>query len=44
MELIIKKKSMIEGVSTWFIMFGAKVWNLLLLNQFFIDLKKKNQD
>jgi hypothetical protein len=41
MELIIKKFSMNRGAMTWFRMFGSIVWNLLLLNHFFIELFEK---
>ncbi len=35
MELIIKKNSMNRGAPTWFRMFGAIVWNLLIIEPFF---------
>jgi hypothetical protein len=37
MELIIKKFSMNKGALTWFIMFGTIVWNLLIIEPFFIE-------
>jgi hypothetical protein len=35
MEFVIKKISMTKGASTWFRMFGAMVWNLLIIEPFF---------
>jgi hypothetical protein len=35
MELIIKKISMNRGAMTWFRMFGAIMWNLLIIEPFF---------
>jgi len=35
MELIIKKFKMNKGASTWCRMFGATVWNLLIIEPFF---------
>jgi hypothetical protein len=34
MELIINKFSMNKGAMTWFISFGATVWNLLIIEFF----------
>jgi hypothetical protein len=34
MELIIEKCSMNRGATTWFEMFGAIVWNLLIIEAF----------
>ncbi len=34
-ELIIKNISMNRGASTWFQMFGAIVWNILIIGPFF---------
>jgi hypothetical protein len=41
MEFVIKKFSVNSGAMTWFKMFGAIVWNLLLLNNFFLNFLKK---
>jgi hypothetical protein len=41
MELIIKKFSMNRSVMTWFRMFGGIVWNLLIIEPFFIDFFEK---
>jgi hypothetical protein len=35
MELIIKKFSMNRGAMTWFRMFGATMWNILIIEPFF---------
>jgi hypothetical protein len=35
MELVIKKFSLNRGATTWFRMFGATVWNLLIIEPFF---------
>jgi hypothetical protein len=35
MELIIENFSMSRGATTWFKMFGAIVWNLLIIEPFF---------
>jgi hypothetical protein len=40
MELVIKKFSMNRG-ATWFRMFGTKVWNLLIIEHFFIEFLEK---
>jgi hypothetical protein len=34
MEFVIKKFSMNRGATTWFRMFGAIVWNLLIIEPF----------
>jgi hypothetical protein len=41
MELMINKFSMSRGASTWFRMFGAIVWNLLIIEPFFIEFFEK---
>jgi hypothetical protein len=41
MELVIKKFSMNRGATTWFRMFGVIVWNLLIIEPFFIDFFEK---
>jgi len=41
MELVIKKFSMNRGATTWFKIFGATMWNLLILNWFFIEFFEK---
>jgi len=43
MEFIIKKFSMNRGATTWFRMFGAIVWNLLIIEPFFLWIKKKTK-
>jgi hypothetical protein len=35
MEFVIKKISMNRGAMTWFRMFGATLWNLLIIEPFF---------
>jgi hypothetical protein len=37
MELVIRKFSMNRGATTWFKMFGATVWNLLIIEPLFIE-------
>ncbi len=37
MELIIKKFFMNRGAMTWFRMFGPTMWNLLIIEPFFIE-------
>jgi hypothetical protein len=41
MELIMKKFSMNRGTTTWFQMFGAIVWNLLIIQPFVIEFFEK---
>jgi len=41
MELIIKKFSMNKGATTWLKMFKATMWNLLIIDHFFIDFFEK---
>ncbi len=41
MELIIKKFSMNRGVMTWFKMFETTMWNLLIIEPFFIEFFEK---
>jgi len=41
MEFIIKKISMNRGAMTWFKMLGATLWNLLILNHFFVEFFEK---
>jgi hypothetical protein len=41
LEHIIKKFLMNRGAMTWFRMFGAIVWNLLIVEPFFIDFFEK---
>jgi hypothetical protein len=36
MELVIKKFSMNRGAMTWFRVFGARVWDPLIIEPFFI--------
>jgi hypothetical protein len=43
MELVIKKFSMNRGAMTWFRMFGAIMWNLLIIQPFFIDFFEKSR-
>jgi hypothetical protein len=43
MELVIKKNSVNRGATIWFKMFGAIVWNLLIINHFLLNFLK-NQD
>jgi hypothetical protein len=41
MELIIKKFSMNRGATTWFKMFGVTMWNLFIIEPFFLFLFEK---
>jgi hypothetical protein len=43
MELIIRKFSTSRVALTWFRMFGAMLWNLLIIESFFIEFKKKSK-
>ncbi len=41
MELVIKKFSMNRGATTWFRVFGARMWNLLTIEPFFFEFFEK---
>jgi hypothetical protein len=41
MELIIKNFTMNTGAMIWFRMFGATLWNLLIIDHFFIEFFEK---
>jgi hypothetical protein len=43
MELVIKKFSMNRGATTWFKMFGVTMWNLLIIEPFFIEFFEKTR-
>ncbi len=43
MELVIKKFSMNRGATIWFRMFGATMWNLLIIEAFFIEFFEKQR-